>query len=262
MTYRLVALDLDGTLFNSNHQVTAANAAAVRECVARGVRVVLASGRMFYSMQPVCVDLGLDGPHISQNGAITTNQQGDVFHTAPPLGWKNIAAAVDVFEAHDIVTVVYGANNVYTTTEGPHIDVIRHFGEPEAVIVPSYTSAYVEHPVKVIGFVDTNQYDAELAEQINPYMATIRTGPLFFEGMLPGISKGNALATIANGLDIAANEILAIGDSYNDVSMFNVAGMSIAMGGADEAIQRQARDVTTGCNDDGVAAALRKYVLN
>jgi hydroxymethylpyrimidine pyrophosphatase-like HAD family hydrolase len=89
----------------------------------------------------------------------------------------------------------------------------------------------------------------------------MRTGPRFFEFLPPGINKGSALAELMARYAVPREQVLAIGDGENDISMFAVAGMSVAMAGAPPAVQARAIAQTAHCSDDGVALALRRYVL-
>lgn len=92
-------------------------------------------------------------------------------------------------------------------------------------------------------------------------MATIRSGAAFFEFVPPGVSKGEALSELMARYGVGRDEVLAIGDGENDLSMFAVAGMSVVMADAPAAVRAQARALTGTCAEGGVARALEKLVL-
>jgi hydroxymethylpyrimidine pyrophosphatase-like HAD family hydrolase len=90
----------------------------------------------------------------------------------------------------------------------------------------------------------------------------VRTGPQVLELMAPRVTKGAALARLMAEAVVWRGEVLAIGDNFNDRSMFEMAALSVAMANAPRVVRESAGAVTADCADDGVAAALRRYVLN
>ncbi|MBX0328654.1 Cof-type HAD-IIB family hydrolase [Oscillochloris sp. ZM17-4] len=262
MPFRLIAIDLDGTLLDPQHRISPANAAAVAAAVAGGARVLIATGRMFASARPYARALGLRGPQITLNGAILADPDGDRLHIRARLSPEQLAAAVDLMDAREMPYVVFGPNVIYALPGMPHVQILEDYGEPPAVRLAREALLRVPDPNKVLTFLGPGPLDAELIALMGDRFEVMRTSPHFFEFLPPGINKGSALAELMARYEVPREEVLAIGDGENDISMFGVAGMSVAMEGAPAAVKAHADALTAHCADDGVALALQRYVLS
>ena len=136
------------------------------------------------------------------------------------------------------------------------------YGEPRPVVVPALDGCSVPGPVKVVAFVAEGPAERKVRSAMRGRLDVVRTGPLFLELMAPGVTKGAALARLMAAAGVPRGEVLAIGDHFNDLSMFEVAGLGVAMANAPWEVRESAGAVTADCTDDGVAAALRRHVLN
>lgn len=261
MSYRLIALDLDGTLIDANHRLSPGSATAIAACQARGLRVVLATGRSFASAAPYIDALGLQPPYITHNGAVIGDPStGDVTLSAT-MNQDQLAHVLTLLTEHRIPHVVIGATAIYAAPGTPHLELLEEYGEPPVVFCPSDELSATPQPLKVLAFLEAGAHEQTLTAAVGPQVVTIRSGACFFEFMPPGVSKGAALGELMRRYGVAADEVLAIGDGDNDLSMFAVAGMSIAMGNAPPHVQAQARERTARCEEGGVAEALRRFVL-
>jgi hypothetical protein len=261
LPFRLIALDLDGTLLDPQHRISPANAAAVAACMGRGAHVLIATGRMYASVRPYVHALGLHGPQITLNGATLADPAGDRLFIRDRLSPALLATALNLLDEREIAYAVFGPNTIYTLPETQQAELLLGYGEPPAVPLPRAELLGVPDPIKVLTFLEPGPLDAELAELMGDRFEVIRTGPLFFEFLAPGINKGSALADLMLRYEVVREEVLAIGDGENDISMFGVAGMSVAMEGAPAVVQAAAQARTAHCADDGVALALERYVL-
>jgi Cof subfamily protein (haloacid dehalogenase superfamily) len=262
LPYRLIAIDLDGTLLDPLHRISPANAAAIAACVAGGARVLIATGRMFASARPYVRALGLRGPQITLNGAILADLDGDQLHIRDRLSPELLATAIELLHERAIPYAVFGPNVIYATPETTHVHILEDYGEPPAVRLSREALVGVSDPNKVLTFLPPGPLDDELAALMGDRFEVMRTGPLFFEFLPPGVNKGSALAELMVRYEVPREEVLAIGDGQNDISMFAVAGMSVAMGGAPDVVKARAMALTEDCSSDGVALALRRYVLS
>jgi Cof subfamily protein (haloacid dehalogenase superfamily) len=261
LSFRLIAIDLDGTLLDSQHRVSPANAAAVAACVARGARVLIATGRTFPSAAPYIRALGLSGPQITLNGAVLAEPEGERAHTRRRLSYGQLAELIAMLEARHLTYVVFGPNLIYSLPDMPHARVLESFGEPPPVELPRAELLRIPDPVKVLTFLAPGPLDHELTELSGERFEAMRTGPQFFEFLPPGITKGSALAELMDRYEVPRDQVLVIGDGENDISMFGVAGLSVAMAGAPVGVKARAAALTAHCDADGVALALQRYVL-
>ncbi|WP_422927832.1 Cof-type HAD-IIB family hydrolase [Singulisphaera sp. PoT] len=258
---RLVVIDLDGTLLGPDHRIPPVNARAIAACRAAGVQVMLASGRMITSVRPYCMELGLEGPQITLNGgAIVDVPDGEVEALAR-LPEDVVRSIAEGLKARGIPFVIMGQRTIYALPGTAESAILEGYGEPEAVVVTDLGREQVPDPVKLLAFAADPTWDDELTALSEGVAETVRTGGGFLEFMVPGISKGTALEEILRRHDIPRDSVLAIGDYYNDLSMFEVAGISVAMGDAPSPIREAADFVTASCIEGGLAQALHRHVL-
>ncbi len=258
---QLVVIDLDGTLLGPDHRIPVVNAEAVAACRAAGVQVMLASGRMFTSVRPYCLQLGLTGPQITLNGgAIVDAPDGEV-EAMTRLPEPLLRSIAEGLKARKVPFVIMGQQTIYALPGTREAAVLEGYGEPKAVVVTDLGRDQVPDPVKLLAFAADSTWDTELTALAQGEADTVRTGGGFFEYMTPGTSKGMALEEVLQRHDIPREAVLAIGDYYNDLSMFEVAGVSVAMGDAPLEIREAADFVTAGCTEGGLAQALYQHVL-
>lgn len=257
---RLVALDLDGTTLNPQHELNPATIQVIHEVQERGVRVLLASGRLPHSILPFARTLGLGGVHIGLNGGVAFDSAGVLRHKHL-LSVEQLVFAHQVLADEGLEPMVFGAGGIWAPRITDDVEYVVSYGEPDARTYDVRHLERIEDPVKVLTVLHSGPRDRAIAARVEPRLHAVRTGPTFFEFMAPGVSKGAALAEYLEDLGLTRDDVLAVGDSENDASLLSAAGFSVAMGNAVEAIKAQA-DALTGTNgEDGVAQALRRFVL-
>lgn len=256
---RLVALDLDGTTLNPSHELNPTTIEAIRTVTARGVRVLLASGRLPHSILPFARTLGLDGVHIGLNGGVAFDTNGNLRH-------KHLLTVDQLRFAHEVLAdealepMVFGATGIWAPRITGEVEFVVSYGEPPARTYDPRRLETIEDPVKVLAVLDSGPRDRLIEARVSPWLHAVRTGPRFFEFMAPGVSKGAALLEYLDDLGLSPDEVMAIGDSENDESLLAAAGFAVAMGNAVPAIKTIAHTVTGTNAEDGVAQALRRFI--
>ena len=258
---KLVVLDLDGTTLNPDHQLNPATIDTIREVAARGVRVVLASGRLPKSILPHARTLGLDGVHLGLNGGVAFDLAGHLKHKHT-LSPEQLSFACRVFADRGWEPVIFSAHDIVSQGDGEGSKLLLALGEQEVLRYEPDQLAAIVDPVKVLAVLDPGPTDAEVAAQVAGRLQSIRTGPKFFELMAPGVSKGAALSELLEDWGLHRDEALAVGDSENDESLFDATGFAVAMGNAVPALKARADFLTATNAEDGVALALRRFVLS
>lgn len=257
--YRLAAIDLDGTLLGSDHALSAGNVAAVRRAASAGAKIVLASGRQWGTIDAFAGQLGLppDAPIIAYNGAMIRTHGGNTwFHR--PLPAEAAQAIVHFTIAHGFHLNLYihdtlfvqndtSWGRVYQQRTGtvPHVtDLTRFDGQ---------------QPTKLL-LIDTlettNRLLVHFQAEFGRSLYITKTEDEFLEFMDPDISKGVALAQTAKHLGLTASQCAAFGDSYNDLSMVEWAGMGVAMGNGRPELKAIAQRVAPDADADGVGVVL------
>lgn len=271
MKYKLLVLDVDGTLLNSKKQITQRTHATLRKAQQMGLKIVLASGRPTYGLKPIAEAIELknyEGYFLSYNGGqIFKCQQGHnelLFEKRinpkliPLLEEKAKEYGCDIFTYHLDFIVTNNPDNPY----------IRHESEinnMRLIQTDNFSETIDFWPCKCVLVNNDESVLAKLEEhwkkRLSGSLAVIRSEPYFLEFVPPFIDKSNTLGVLLDKLHIKAEEIVAIGDGVRDYSMIQLAGMGVAMGNAQESVQACADRTTLTNDEDGVAVAIESIFL-
>jgi Cof subfamily protein (haloacid dehalogenase superfamily) len=265
MTIKLVALDVDGTLVGNDHQISPRAREAIRAARERGVRFVIVTGRMYKSGAPYAEELGLfDLPLVAYNGAMVREFPSGktIFHKPVPLeACKALAAHC---EARGYHLQAYVNDDLYVPDLGPRTQLYVRISQVKANPVGSLFQWFQEPSTKLLIIDDPEripQIQAEVRDLLGPLVHAAPSQPMFLEIVHHEVSKGGALAAVAEALGVDQSEVMAIGDGMNDMPMLTWAGTSFAMGHAPEALRQAATYTTTEGPSDGVAEALERLGL-
>lgn len=265
--YKLVALDLDGTLLTSDKKITARTRWAIHQLVEQGAIIVLASGRTLTGIQGVLNALSLDSNNvyvIACNGAQIWSASTQHFIS------NQLLQAGDVHYIRQwgcrIGMVCYAQHTSGLVAEGDKDIPIRASRYSHLSIHLTADDQLLNTPVPKVMFIDDvetiNYLSEKLPDKIKNKYQCVKSEPNYYEMMVKGVNKGNACRVLATYLDILPADILAIGNERNDCEMLRFAGRGIAMGNADDVVKRYADDVTTSNDEDGVASAIERFCLH
>ncbi|MGE8149982.1 HAD family hydrolase [Pseudomonas vancouverensis] len=262
---RFLLSDMDGTLLLPDHSLSQRTIDAVRALREAGILFSLATGRPPKAMLQQIEALGVDVPTAAFNGGTLVKPDGTllVAHYLPATA---ALTALSLFaDLPDVeVWVFSGGDWLVKDAHGPMVPREQHgLGYPP-VVVDSY-EPYLEHIDKIVATSHNTQLLVELEARLLPKVEgqaqVSRSQPVYLDVTAMQANKGDALKTLAAHLGVALTQTAAIGDGGNDPAMFQVAGLSIAMGQAEEAVRRQADVVTAANTEDGVAQAIERYIL-
>lgn len=241
---KLIALDMDGTLLTDDDQVSEANQLAIKKAQAKRVAVMLSTGRWLDRAYPFVEKLALNTPLITVNG-------GEIWSANNELLERQVHDPLIMEKMWKLGREV-GVNMWIVSTEK-----VYNSGE--------YPNDFADHEWLKIGFStqDLSKLDAIKAE-LNHYEGLELTNslPTNIEVNPLGVNKANGLKRVCKELNITMDEVMAVGDSLNDIKMIEQAGLGVAMGNAQAKIKDVADYVTDTNNDDGVAKAIERFVLN
>lgn len=270
---RLIALDLDGTLLTNQKTITPRTLAALKEALGRGVAVAPATGR------PAA---GLPAPLLALPGlryALTSNgaRVWDLAQNAPVAEFliqkPQAEAALRVLEQYDCVTDLF--------IEGRRISIASQLAKLERIMPPAmlaymratrtevediygYLAASSALPEKVSVVFAQNAQRAEAWQRLEGLgLGLVLSSSLDknLEINAPGVTKGSGLLALARHLGLTSRQLMACGDSGNDLAMLKAAGLSVAMGNAEPEIKAAALFETASNEEDGVAKAIERFVL-
>lgn len=239
--YKLVALDMDGTMLNNSKQLTEKNAEAIRTAVSCGVHIIIATGRAVQNVLPYLQQLGLQLPMITVNGCEVWRAPNDLLERAS-FKTEEIRKLHGLAQEYDVWFWAYGVKGLYNKdewTEHPETETWLKFG---------YFIDDDDLRWKVRSVIES--WDE--FEVTNSHPRNIEINPM-------GISKESGLRTICKEVGVSIDETIAIGDSLNDLTMVTAAGFGVAMGNAQEKLKRVADYITSSNEENGVARIIMEY---
>ena len=270
MKYKLLVLDVDGTLLNNEKEISKRTLAALLKVQHMGIRIVLASGRPTSGIMPFAkaLELGNFGGYIlSYNGCqVIKADTGEVMferrinpEQIPYLEKKSRKNGFSIFTYHDDYILTDNADDLYIRKEA-WLNHLKIMEEPEFSIAIDFA------PCKCVLVSDDyealrgleNHWKRRLAGVLDVFPSE----PYFLEVVPCGVDKANTLALLMDQLGVKREEVIAIGDGVADVTMLQLAGKSVAMGHAPDSVKICADYVTASNDEDGVAQAVEKLILS
>ena len=273
--YRLLMLDIDGTLLNEQGEITPRTRRAVQAAVAAGVVVTLATARRYFSAALFAADLELNAPLATYDGALIREYpSGEVWHL-DQLPASLGQAAVNAIARHGLQPVVQqmlpDGERIFSgpaSHDTPWVATYFHVFSEQLERRPlNDLCAGDRNPLRVVAFGPEERLEA-IAAELRPLPCELYLNPrgsynsAELSIMSPTVSKGNALSVLSSRLRLSISETMAIGDSFNDLSMLSQAGLGIAMGQAPPEVRAAAYALTLPNSTDGVAVAIERYLLN
>lgn len=265
---RAFAFDLDGTLVNSDKQLTPATKQAIARAAAFGLKLILASGRPSEGMFPLADELALattGGYVLAYNGGRITDyrQQTVIYEQLLPTQYH--AQILALSKEFGLVANTYQNGRILTTdATNPYVRYEQQCTAMEVVQPDNLLAAItgdvpkflvVGDPAKTAAAIDS--FKATLGEGVNVFFSE----PFFLEVTPQGIDKGTSLSRLCQHLGLTMADVCAFGDGMNDLTMLQQAGYSVAMANASDQVKQHAQTVTLNTNDnDGVAEFINAYV--
>jgi len=277
LPFRLLAVDIDGTLLNSEFKISSRDMAALRHVHTLGVEVVIASGRRHTFTLHIAEQLGFDMWICSSNGAVTRSMQGETFHCdlMPAAVAEAVCTHMKDFRSGTVVTFdleTKGALVVEDTLELTK-SVMRWVEKNEPYIERVVPIERAMHrgldPVQamVCGTLETvNRAEERLTEcPVRRLIHVMKTEYAerdlsMLDILAAGCSKGHAIERWAAHRKIPAAEVMAIGDNYNDLEMLEFAGIKAVMANSSAGLLKRGWHVTSSNDEHGIAAAIEHFL--
>ena len=269
MKYKLLVLDVDGTLLNDEREISKRTLAALLKVQQMGVRIVLASGRPTDGQMPLAKTLELGnygGFVLSYNGCqIIKAQNGEILferrinpEMLPYLEKKARKNGFAIFTYHDDTLITDSPDNEYIKNEAllNNLKIIREDEFSTAIdFAPCKCMLVSDKEKALIGL--EQHWEKRLAGTLDAF----RSEPYFLEVVPCGVNKANTLGALLEHLGVTREEVIAVGDGVCDVTMLQLAGMGVAMGHSQDSVKVCADYVTASNEEDGVALAVEKLIL-
>jgi HAD superfamily hydrolase (TIGR01484 family) len=241
--YRLLALDMDGTLLNDAQIITPKTVEWIQKAVDAGVHVCLSTGRAFNSALPYAKQLGLETPMVTVNGSEVWRAPNEVYRRSlmdPQLVSKlyEIAQRYDIWFWAYSLEEVHKQDNWDGNTDGREWLKFGYSTEDDDI-----RHKLLMELQDMGGLEITNSSPTNL--EINPQ----------------GVNKASGIKEVCHLLGIDMSQVVAVGDSLNDLAVIQQAGLGVAMGNAQETVRQEADAVVSSNNDDGIAEVIQKFIL-
>ena len=283
---KCIATDMDGTLLNEHQMVSDENRKAMEAVRDRGGQVIVATGRSYKEARFALDEINFHCPIISLNGAAVFNKEGSLVDSNP-MKQESLVETVKLLEEMDLYFEMYTNRGTFSKNPEKAIDsLVDIFLSANPDQEEDKVREFAEGRIKFGFLFATDDYFQLINEEdIEIYKILVfssdmnklkNTGTILgeMEGLTVTssgkgnieinqscVSKGIALEKLLEKLRIPLEETIAVGDNFNDVSMFEKAGMSVAMGNASDEIKGLCKDVTLTNEEDGVAHIIYKYIV-
>lgn len=266
MAIRLIALDLDDTLLDSDLQISPDSRQAIEQVRQRGIIVTIATGRMYLSARPYALQLGLATPLITYEGAWVKNSQSEEILYAKPVPHPEAREVMQFFRDRGVHFHSYYDDQLVMESLTREGQAYARLAGVEIHLMKDLIAGLDGHEAMKIMAIANHEptlldIEQSLLARYGDRLHITRSKPHFLEVMHPEADKAKALQVIARHYGLERREVMAVGDSYNDLEMIAWAGVGVAMGNAVPEVKAQA-DWVTGSNDEeGVAQVLRRLIL-
>ena len=277
---KIISLDLDGTLLDSQKRLSEANRAALEEAAAKGVHIVPTTGRFFGMMPQAVRDLPFVRYAITINGAQVYDRETDTAIVREEIPLDMALDIISLLDGYDVIYDCYRSNWGWMTeslqakaedyaTDAHYLKMVREFRKPVPDLKEYLKSTAAEGDVQKVMLFARNTPGSEsvtkaITEAVSERFPSIKTTSSTWNNLELNIAtahKGNSLKRFAEHLGYTLDNCMALGDGTNDLSMIEAAGLGVAMSNAHPLVLAAADHVTVSNDEDGVAKAIRDFVL-
>lgn len=263
----MLVLDMDDTLLTDDHKISDLNKKVLLEAQAKGVYVVLASGRPTSAMTAYAKELELDlndSYIISFNGAIISQAKDDQILFEQKLTVKQIHELYDYSVKTKTHIITYLDDEIISETDSEYIEVEKEITGMAHRKVASFKD-YIDRPAVKCILLENPAYLKSVENDLiieMPHLSVSMSKPFFLEAAQQGIDKAASLKLLAEKLNINQSEIIAVGNAGNDLTMIEYAGLGVWVDNVTPELRDRADVIVASNNDNGVAEVVQKFILN
>lgn len=266
--YKLIAVDMDGTLLKEDKTISEATVKAINKARAKGVRVVLASGRPIEGLNRYLTELELISEEdyvLSYNGALVQNT------ATKEIISRVVLKGSDLHYLHNLSNELGVNIHAFSTEQGLITPKMNKYTEVEATIngidVLEREFDNIDNETEMVKIMMIDEPEIlqaaidKLPKEVYEKYTVVRSAPFFLEFLNKEANKGEGVKALAENLGLTKEQVICIGDAGNDLHMIQFAGLGVAMGNAFEEIKEIADYITKSNEEDGVAHVIEKFVI-
>lgn len=265
--YKLIAVDLDGTLLDDGKEISARCRESIRRLKEKGKKIVLATGRPMHGILPYIETLDLIDENnyvVIYNGAVVQNTKGDKILLDKPLSLEAFKELYDLSRQLGVYIHALSGEYVLTPKFNPYTQIESRINRTTVIEGPVDEIDASTKIVKVMFVDDPKKLDSIIPlipEWAKEKYSIQRSAPIFLEFLYKGVNKGVGVSIVAKELGIKSQEVICVGDAGNDIDMIKYAGLGVAMDNATEDVKAAADYITLSNMEDGVARVIEKFML-
>jgi len=270
MNYKLLVIDIDGTLLGENGTISAEDRNALARACDLGIQVSLSTGRAAQACLGIISQLSLDGYHMFFDGALISNPNHGKEVYVQPINKMVVKQAIEFAHLNGISLELYSTTHYFAEQETWSTEAHRQYFGIEAALV-DFDELWNHERIIKGGLAVTSPQEAAKVNGFrfqfeNSLYFSVARSPAypdvdFFNIVAPEVSKGKALRALASHLGISLTKVIAIGDGANDISLLSGVGLAIAMQNALSEVKAVADHITLDVDHSGVAEAINKFLL-
>ncbi len=262
--YKMIAIDLDGTLLTDELAVTKDTATAIRKAAELGVVVTIATGRMYPSAQRIALELGLEAPMITYQGAVIRSATSEEVLRERMVSYEIAQKCIHLAAEKQMHIQVYQDNVLYSAVDNEQVKAYSKEVGIGYTVEPDLLGLAKKGFTKLL-FIDEPEALAPVQEELQTVLGDAacieKSKKRYLEVTHPDANKGSALAFLAEELGIDRSEVIGIGDNFNDMDLVKAAGFGVAMGNAVDELKEIADYTSLSNNEEGVLHVLNKFIL-
>lgn len=268
MKYKMIVSDMDDTLLRDDFTISSETKEIIIKAQEQGIKFVLCTGRPTFATKKYAEELLLHkfGSYIiSYNGAVITDMKThkEIYKKVIPNG--DLIKLSRICNHIHLDMHTYINDEIVTAKNNKFTEIDREITGMPIRVIESYYKEIKDDVVKIMMLQEPEylrMIESDLKKIYKDKFSITISKPYFLDFMPLGVNKGNSLAKLADLLNIAPEEIIAIGDSYNDKEMLNYVGMPVCVENAHEEIKKDSKFITASNNEDGVRKVIEKFIFS
>lgn len=265
MKYKLLAVDVDGTLLNSKREITPKTREKIHQAIDRGFVFTISSGRPVQGVAMITSALGVDIPVITYNGAmVITGKSKNVIYSCTMRDEDAIAVEA-LGKARDTTIAIWADNRLFVNRADERAAKYSELSGTKPELYENVGELLNKGINKMLWYDDVERINAFQKEIVGSLSSSVNfhtSQPFFLEFVDINASKAIAMGKLGEYYGIGREEMIAVGDGFNDLSMIKYAGLGVAMDNAPEEVKQVSDFVTLSNDEDGVAYVIDKFLLD
>lgn len=262
--YKLIAADMDGTLLNNKSELTEKTIETVKKLIKKGGIFTISTGRPVQGLKTVIEKLELRGPMITYNGAmlIMAEDSRVVFHKK--LEDTDAAMILDMGRRLNTTMAVWSDNKLYVNEMNDRVNDYKKISGVEPIVIDKDDEIIKQGITKILWYdtvENVNKYLVMLKDYVKHTAKFCTSKPTFIEFFNSGVSKAEGICKLSEMYNIKTDEIIAVGDGYNDLEMIQAAGLGVVMANAPDDLKKLADYIAPSNEEDGVAEVIQRFML-